>query len=87
MDPVSTPGFDEVIEEAVMEPDRSAIAWTRALLHLPLESSERLTEEWAAVRRRIDIVHGVSVPRETEPSGAPRLAPGEESTARDGADE
>jgi hypothetical protein len=66
----------------MMEPDRSVMAWMRALLDLPQESSERFAEEWTAVRRRIDVVHDMSVPRGTEPSGGPRLATGDSSPAR-----
>ncbi len=58
-----------------MDPDRPAIAWTRTLLGLPHESGARFPEEWTVVRRRIEIVHAVSLPRETEPAVAPRLDP------------
>jgi hypothetical protein len=56
-----------------MDPDRSVIAWTRALLGLPAEAGERFSEEWTAVARRIEIVHGLRVSHDTEPAGAPRL--------------
>lgn len=59
-----------------MDPDRPAVAWTRALLDLPEDSGERFLDEWASVRRRIEMIHRVSLPRETEPAGAPRLADG-----------
>jgi hypothetical protein len=56
-----------------MNPDQPAIAWTRTLLRLPQESGVRFSEEWTIVRHRIEIVHAVSLPRETEPAVAPRL--------------
>jgi hypothetical protein len=56
-----------------MEPDRPVIAWTRALLNLPAASGERFSEEWKIVARRIEAVHTLSVSRDTEPAGAPRL--------------
>ncbi len=52
-----------------MDVDRSVVAWTRALLALPAESGERLSEEWEVVRRRIEVVHRTALPRETEPAG------------------
>ncbi len=61
-----------------MEPE-SAIAATRALLNLPPETGERFADEWKIVRRRIEIVHRVSLPRDTEPAGAPRLAASDET--------
>jgi hypothetical protein len=57
-----------------MDSGWAAVESVRALLDLPTESGERFSEEWKIVRRRIDIVHGVTLPRETEPAGAPRLA-------------
>ncbi len=59
-----------------MDSDRPAVAWTRALLDLPEDSGERFPEEWAIVRRRIEMVHGVRLSHDTEPAGAPRLATG-----------
>jgi hypothetical protein len=58
-----------------MEPDRPVIAWTRTLLGLPPEIGARFPEEWTVVRRRIEIVHAVSLPHETEPATSPRLDP------------
>lgn len=55
-----------------MDPDHASVAQTRELLRLPQESGDRFAEEWAAVRRRIEAVHGVPVSYETEPAGAPR---------------
>ena len=57
-----------------MDSGRAAVEWVRALLDLPGESDERFSEEWKIVRRRIDVVQSVALPRETEPAGAPRLA-------------
>ncbi len=45
-----------------------AVASIRALLNLPPETGERFPEEWKIVRRRIEIVHSVSLPRDTEPA-------------------
>ncbi len=56
-----------------MDLDRSAVVWTRALLALPPESGSRFPDEWKIVQQRIELVHGVALPRETEPAGAPRL--------------
>jgi hypothetical protein len=56
-----------------MESDQAAIARTRALLKLPVESGHRFAEEWAIVRRHVEIVHGAPVSHDTEPAGAPRL--------------
>lgn len=60
-----------------MDLDRSAVAWTRMLLALPYESGEHFSDEWTIVQRRIEEVHGVSLPRETEPAVAPHLGGGE----------
>ncbi len=57
-----------------MDPDRVAVEWVRALLDLPDEIGGRFSEEWKIVRRRIEVVHNVALPHETEPAGAPRLA-------------
>lgn len=46
------------------------------LLHLP-DHGERFEEEWTATKQRIERVGATSVPREAEPSGAPRLYRGE----------
>lgn len=59
-----------------MDPDRSAIAWTRTLLDLPEETGERFHADWTVVRRRIEMVQGVPLARETEPAGGPRLSLG-----------
>lgn len=56
-----------------IEPEPSTVAWVRALLNLPFTTGERFADEWMVVRRRIESVHGISLPRETEPAGAPRL--------------
>jgi hypothetical protein len=56
-----------------MDSEHPAIAWVRALLALPHGRGERFAEEWNIVRRRIEIVHAASLPRETEPAVAPRL--------------
>ncbi len=61
----------------LMEPDQTAVAWTRTLLALPHTSGERFAEEWKVVRRRIELVHRVSLPRETDPAVSPRLDSGE----------
>jgi hypothetical protein len=42
------------------------------MLGLP-DHGERFEEEWAVTRGRIERVSAASVPRETEPAGAPRL--------------
>lgn len=59
-----------------MDPERPDVAWTRALLDLPEDGGERFPDEWASVRRRIEMIHSLSLPYETEPAGAPRLAGG-----------
>ena len=46
------------------------------LLHLP-DHGERFEEEWTVTKQRIERVGATSVPRETEPAGAPRLDRGE----------
>ena len=46
------------------------------LLHLP-GHGERFEEEWTVTKQRIERVGATSVPRETEPAGAPRLSRGE----------
>lgn len=56
-----------------MDSGRAAVEWVRALLDLPEESGERFSEEWKIVRQRIEAVHSVALPHETEPAGAPRL--------------
>jgi hypothetical protein len=56
-----------------MEPDRLVVTWTRTLLRLPAETGERFPDEWAAVRRRIESVHSLSIPYDAEPAGGPRL--------------
>lgn len=61
------------MKEEPMDPRRAAVEWVRALLDLPDESGERFSEEWKIVRQRIEAVHSVALPRETEPAGAPRL--------------
>lgn len=58
-----------------MEPDPAVITWTRSLLKLPTASGERFPDEWKIVARRVEVVHALPVPRDTEPAGAPRLAP------------
>ena len=56
-----------------MDPDRSGTAWLRTLLALPRERGDRFPEEWTTVRRRIEVVHAATLPRETPPAVAPRL--------------
>ncbi len=56
-----------------MDPEPTAVTWTRTLLKLPVETGERFNDEWQIVRRRIEAVHGVSLSNDTEPAGAPRL--------------
>jgi len=53
-----------------MDPEQSVVAWTHALLGLPAESGGRFPEEWKIVQRRIVVVHGAAIPRETEPAVA-----------------
>ncbi len=62
-----------------------AVASIRALLNLPPETGERFPEEWKIVRRRIEIVHSVSLPRDTEPAGAPRFGTADETVPPGGA--
>jgi hypothetical protein len=62
------------MDESPTGSEPSLVALVRALLNLPAETGERFADEWKIVRRRIEIVHGASIPRETEPAGAPRLA-------------
>ena len=60
-----------------MDPDRTAIAWTRTLLDLPEEIGERFHADWTIVRHRIEVVQSVPLARETEPAGGPRLSAGD----------
>ncbi len=53
-----------------MDLEQSAVAWTRALLGLSAQSGERFPEEWKLVQRRLEVVHGAAIPRETEPAVA-----------------
>jgi len=59
--------------EGWMEPDQHAVTWTRALLRLPADTGGRFPDEWAAVKRRIESVHSLTVPYDAEPAGGPRL--------------
>ena len=56
-----------------MESDHAAIANSRALLKLPGEPGPGFAEEWATVRRQVEVVSDALVSHDTEPAGAPRL--------------
>lgn len=65
------------MDSDLTDADQAAVAWTRALLALSHTSGERFAEEWKVVRRRIELLHRVSLARETDPAVSPRLDTGE----------
>jgi hypothetical protein len=57
----------------LVEPDRTAIIWTRTLLGLSTPLGGRFPEEWKIVKHRVEVVHQAAVSHDVEPAGAPRL--------------